>query len=556
MFVKSNKRKAILVFLLCFSGAALAAFPIAGIIYWAGITFSSLRFLATPITSTVVVLGRSAAANVQVWKIAETVATVGAVGAIMLADKNPESATAKGKAQVVVHMNSENPKRANPDPEKWNDPKEGETDPTPKSLNPNTAPPVTGNLVAITGAVVYASTGQKVKDIYSLGDDAMLTPEESLAYEDIFGGSTYSYWNARATTKKYTSATLAKKEYSIISSDNSHRFDWIATDFYSGSLPECQNVNYTCTGSIDPSRAFTVSESHANNVVQPLAEGYKVDKLEYGANNTVAVHYKRMVKLCPDGYSYNSTTGSCMTGEQTKPATTPCEVIFKNGNFQTDANNPNCKAVADRLTVNGNMAMMKSADGETEIVRNADGTYTITSKNGENWQTINTGTYSSSGNGATVGDVSESKTGKFIYGGSFGTGSSSGSCGGSGQPPCSIDDSGFEGKDKEATEKLDELKGKEQEAVDNLSKYVDKNGSNNFGFTNFLPKLWPTSHIACENIMISISMTRGPFKGLSGSVPIEFCDKAQKFREFMSWLVYALAALYIYKRVTRSNSSD
>lgn len=270
------------------------------------------------------------------------------------------------------------------------------------------------------------------------------------------------------------------------------------------------------------------------------------------------VHQIKIDRLCESGQVYDLEHSSCVDSDVMKPATLPCEIININGEWKDDPRNPNCEATSDTYDISGNNLHIRDSEGEMEIVRNDDGTYKIRYRdNAGNWNTINTGDYSESDGAAPLLGVIDSPTGGFVrvvYGGN-GEGEEGdgegGSCGGVGQVPCAVDDSGFEGMDSDLGGKFSDLDAAGDEARKNMDDY-DKD--DNFGFEmDWFPNLWPDK-MACEDISIPLEFNKGALKGL-WTTKIEFCDKASDIRQFVGWLVYLMTALYLWRRLTSANSS-
>jgi hypothetical protein len=277
-------------------------------------------------------------------------------------------------------------------------------------------------------------------------------------------------------------------------------------------------------------------------------------------NDVHYIHRFTVEPICASGQYFNKQLDKCVSSSSAeKPATLPCEIIYKGGVWQTDVRNPNCVEAGNAYDIQGNNLHLRDADTEIEIIRNADGTYKIRANDGDGWKTINTGGYSESNGGAPLSDVIDSGTGGFVRdvyvihtgGSGNGDGEGGGSCGGSGQPPCSVDDSGFDGRADGLAGKfgeLDEANGEGKKAMD------DYKASDNFGFlSDWFPKLWP-ERVACQDLVVPLEFSKGPLRGL-WRTKIEFCDKASGIRGFIGWLVYLMTVIYLWRRFTSANSS-
>jgi hypothetical protein len=266
---------------------------------------------------------------------------------------------------------------------------------------------------------------------------------------------------------------------------------------------------------------------------------------------------QRKVKLCLDNYSFKADTGVCVPDDGLmKPASTPCEIVYKDGSFQSDSRNPNCETFKNQYDVSGAVVRLKGGDGDVEFVRNTDGTYTIRRLGDDGkWYTVQTGGFANSGaneGGAAISSNTKSDTGGFV--GAIGNSSGGGGCGGESNP-CKIDDSAFSGKDADIASKVGEIEGKEQGLLDGLGNYQGDKGNDKFGFDGWDWRLWPAEAIECQNLVLKAGLSHGPLSGLDGEAPIPICDKLSGIKDFMSWLVYIAGSIYIWRRIIRANSS-
>jgi hypothetical protein len=289
---------------------------------------------------------------------------------------------------------------------------------------------------------------------------------------------------------KFNSARNSKSEVVFIDSKKALRYTWKITPFYfkgssfsvssraivSGSQT-LNNGNSVKTyhaadlsSTVSDARAYAAESSLSNevrlgpfaNTESSVTDVVRFEHIPSSTNPYYSVaHVVTVQSLCGAGQSYNAVTESCvMDGEVEKPATLACEVVWLNGKWDVDKRNPNCEKFGSKFSVFDAAARLKGDDGEVEVYRNPDGTYVITvnDSNGT-WHTLTTD--NSSGSGHVINSIVESDTGAFrvpvVYpgnnGGSGNNGDGGGACGGEGQKPCSIDDSGFDGAADEVIKK-------------------------------------------------------------------------------------------------------
>lgn len=266
-----------------------------------------------------------------------------------------------------------------------------------------------------------------------------------------------------------------------------------------------------------------------------------------------AVWYRTVAPGCPAGYAVNTLTGQCTLTNAAlvqKPADTPCEVNRKSdGTWDVDAKNPNCAGLASQIQTSGSMIKFTPvASQSVTIDDNLDGsggiTATVVDSASNSTTTIKTGPWDSNNNAYPVSGVTNGTT--TPGGVTPGTGNG-GSCGGAGQVPCSIDDSGFSGKDALVGAKGDAAIAKLDDRVSQLSG-VDQ--ATNYGIDrSWLPSIVPGPVVSCQPLQWSPSISHGALSGLSGNVAIDWCDKFDVVRQYVGWLfgaitVYAIGRLF------------
>ena len=200
--------------------------------------------------------------------------------------------------------------------------------------------------------------------------------------------------------------------------------------------------------------------------------------------------------------------------------------------------------MASKLTVAGKSVSYGKSDGTfDQVTKNDDGSTTI--KTGG--RTIIVGPPGGDGNG-TITSITDNGPGSGSGSGSGSSGSGM-SCGGTGQPSCAVtvDDSGFQGKDTAVNTKADAAIAKLDERVTQVQ---GVNDGSTFGVdTSWIPSLKPGPVVACSDIQWQPGISHGPLAGLTGSVSVNWCDKADVIREYLAWLfgvatVFAIALLF------------
>lgn len=302
---------------------------------------------------------------------------------------------------------------------------------------------------------------------------------------------------------------------------------------YVKNLASCTNTSTSAPGS-----PWSASSSWCGSVSGQTATG------------VYAVWDVSTLLSCPTGYTLSS--GNCVLNDATqvmKPSgKVPCEVMRNaDGTWDIDAKNPECAALGTALTQSGRTTSYTRGAGDYDsVTTNADGSLTISTRGPGGNRDIQTGPYSSSQGGYPITSVTDSPGTGTSTGG---TGSGGQTCGGSGQPACAVtvDDSGFQGKDAIVNAKADAAIAKLDERVTQVQ---GVNDGSTFGVdASWVPSLKPGPVVACSDIQWQPGISHGPLAGLTGSVSVNWCDKADVIREYLAWLfgvatVFAIALLF------------
>lgn len=286
-------------------------------------------------------------------------------------------------------------------------------------------------------------------------------------------------------------------------------------------------------------------------VGQKFADVKNAVAIENIGDRKYAIHSITTDVLCSSGQVYNVASKNCVTTAATKPPTTPCQIVYHGGMWQTDAANPNCDQVTINHVVSGNIAQVQIGDERAEIEVRADGSRRMTWHDGKRWRTVETGPCTS--DGCVESALTDSDTGSFTPIGQNPGSGQGGSCGGPTQPKCFIDDSGFDGKNQAIRDKM----GEGESFLDAQKSGLEGKGSELAGqdhgwSSTWLPKLWPDP-VQCEPLILTMGFDHGPLAGLTASAPIEFCEQAASIKSFFAWLFYLGGVVYIWRTFIGSN---
>jgi hypothetical protein len=443
-------------------------------------------------------LAGTIAADATAWKIGETVATLAGgaiyVSYLMAGETTSPATTGRIRAQIAL---SPNAKRENPDPTKWDDPAANAVDPTPKPILPSTS--------------AYPSSSGTTPSSYLSVNSAMTA------------GSTKTYTNTNGTPQVYYKVSNTSTVGTQASYLNS-AFTAIA----SGSFAPGQPVWI---------RGYTSSTSPYDHIYL-LAIASTASTTRSLTNGDLSG--------CTTGYAYDNSSGACLLTDANavmKPPA-PCEIVEVNGVNTLDLKNPTCIGEnAGSLTVTSEGARINSKDGtSTTVKRNGDGGVTITDANPTTGTTtVTTGPKNPAVNGYPVIGVTQTTPGS-------GTGTGGGgSCGGTGQVPCAIDDSGFNGKDAVVTAAYDRAVAAQDAAKASFDSLPSGPNNGNHGVD-------PAGIFGIS--MPAYSCAPLHFSFLNADVPVNICDDGPAGNLIVMWRWAESALLawagmwYLWRRFT------
>jgi hypothetical protein len=124
------------------------------------------------------------------------------------------------------------------------------------------------------------------------------------------------------------------------------------------------------------------------------------------------------------------------------------------------------------------------------------------------------------------------------------SGSSNVSCGGVGQPSCTVDDSAFSGKGNFDTSAADSSFQGHINSIENVD-------SLDVGFS-WLPSLLPGAPVSCYSVPVSFTFS-GLLSGRSVSDGIDVCSSLSIARSILGYLFGVAAVIYIWRRFSHAN---
>jgi len=270
-----------------------------------------------------------------------------------------------------------------------------------------------------------------------------------------------------------------------------------------------------------------------------------------GVTSTWYVYDTVSSLACPVGYTMNS--GTCTltdAGSVTKPITTTCEVLYDSGTqtFNFDVQNSNCAGLSSQILQNlgRKISTVDSGSGEKISAETlANGGFAITQyKPDGTWVQATTGPYSEVNGGypiasTTSGDSSQTPgtgSGTGTGGtGTSGTGSGSGgSCGGVGQVPCAIDDSGLAGKTVDINPPLQGVQSAHDDMLSAMQSHMPSAPSWSWAL--------PVQPVACQPVSLNV---------LGRPWVIDWCPYIPLMQQAISFLAYCFTALHLFSVVTR-----
>lgn len=437
------------------------------------------RFLAGPITNTVMWLGRSAAANPTMAKAAEwSIAAHGAIIGALWFGKSDQTASTPIEAKIVIAPKKDQP-TVNPDPKKFDD--------TASSSDPLQPAP---------------------KSSFSSAESTTVRPSTYPLIVQAIGGEGESQWYQDTVNQDIRYLAMRAPDY-------------------------VQNGT-TYTNACSAPSVATVPTGYdykgwCGNVTGVTNPGNYV------------VYYDQKTRACPAGYTLSS--GNCVltdVAQVTKPAgTVSCEITRKSDNtWYIDPKNPECASLAASITQSADKKKLTVTNGAGKtatVTDNDDGTRDYDFQDGDTWRNIKTGPYDPGLGGRPItsitdgGGTNPGGTAGTPGGSTGGTGSGSGgSCGGAGQPACSIDDSGFDGKATDGDGLTGKVDAHDQSIKDKLTSMnpADKHGMD----WTWLPSI---PRVAC---------TPFEFGTAGKTMTIDMCSTFAVIRQALGWLLYIFMA--------------
>lgn len=317
------------------------------------------------------------------------------------------------------------------------------------------------------------------------------------------------------------------------------------------------NTNISKTTYLTPSNKVNPGSPYTQYMNWTLTSGAKS-----GQNFIIYSKQEWVPYQCPTGYTLTNGTCNLTNAEQvTKPAgKVPCEVIRNaDGSWDVDSKNPECGNVAAQLSTSGrNIKYTRGVGDYDSVTTQDDGSLAIDTITVNGNRSIKTQPYSPSAGGYPIGSITDNGPGGTGTTAGTGTttgttGTGTGSCGGTGQVKCGIDDSGFDGKAATINTKADAAIAKFDDRVAQIEAV---NGNNTFGIDkSWIPDFKPGGAITCQPLKWSPSISHGPLSGWSTSADINWCDKIDFLREYFAWLVGFLTTIAIAFLFFNSNGT-
>lgn len=439
--------------------------------------------MAGPISNTVMWLGRASASNPTMAKAVEwSIAAHGAVIGALWFGKSDQTASTPIEAKIVIAPKKDQ-QTVNPDAKRYED--------TPSASDPLQPAPKTSYSTAATNGTM-PSTQPAVLNL--IGAPATAQFESG------------NYW-----------------------------IDVATYEMQAGYSPGAHGINSTYFSSQDSDGRSKQYSRLKPDGPSPCGSSGQVNCIYQ------VIYSKSTLKSCAAGYSLSG--GNCVlnnAAQVTKPAgTVACEITRKSDNtWYIDPKNPECASLASSITqsADGKKLTVSNGSGQSATVTdNDDGTRDYDFQDGDTWRNIKAGPYDSGLGGRPItsitdgGGTNPGGTAGTPGTGTGGTGSGSGgSCGGSGQPPCAIDDSGFDGMATDGDGLAGKVDAHDQSIKDRLSAInpADKHGMD----WTWLPSI---PRVACT-----------PFEfGKGGKViTIDLCKTFEVIRQALGWLLYIFMA--------------
>ncbi|WP_460533624.1 hypothetical protein [Chitinimonas naiadis] len=396
-------------------------------------------------------------------------------------------------------------KRQNPDPSKFNDPTPTSRDVTPKAAIPTNKQ---------GGSLAPSSYPDLVRSV---------------------GGAGMSRWYINGSSGQ---SALQDRRFKIL----------VATD------PSNPKANNSCPSA-------TTQQDQLGGGWTPGWCG-SVDGTNY------LVGYQIQDQTCDAGYVLGSSGCTlAVPSAVRKPTGTTCEILWDSTakKMLFDAANPACDGLAQRLQSGDSSNPQKltttgiDAGGNREgwsVTPNSDGGFTICQDKGASGSMtcVKTGPYDPGQNGYPPSSTTQTGGGGIVgpsngnTPGNTGSSATGPACGGAGQPPCAIDDSGFKGAGIDHTS-LDNAIN----ALPDAYNHSVTSNNNDHGietsqyWTDFRFGL---ASVACEPIVIDL----GYLSSSAGSLSLDVCENPLVVigKQVEAFLLYVFTVAYIWRRFMSS----
>ncbi len=448
-------------------------------------------------------LATTVAGNAQIIKITESVAAAagGAIFISYLMSGEQTSPATTGRIRAVIALKPD-AQRENPNTQTWNDAITGQIEPTPKASLPGTTQLSNSGTVPLTLTLINAAL--------TVGTPKLWTDTNNVPriYQKITNNTSIS------NTPLYLSASLTPVP---------------ANSFVIGDKILVKATDIVVTPTTNPT---TYDHLYEHRIAT--------------ATNTTRALTAADFTGCPTGYTFNSTAGTCnlVDAAQVQKPDMPCEVNYINGTWQTDSKNPSCINANSAGFSGGSTAKLNYSDASTTTVeRNPAGGVTITDTNPTAGITkVETGPWNATGNGYPVTAVIQTPPGAT----GTGTGTGTGSCGGAGQTPCAIDDTGFTGKTVDPANVNQKIAAI---TTDYQQKIAANNNDHGIGWQQVIPDTkFGLQRVQCQAVTVDLAHV-----GLNANLlALDPCNSqlVATFRAFEAFLLYVLTVWYIWRRFT------
>lgn len=132
------------------------------------------------------------------------------------------------------------------------------------------------------------------------------------------------------------------------------------------------------------------------------------------------------------------------------------------------------------------------------------------------------------------------------------TGQGSGSCGGAGQPACSVvvNDSGFAGQYSGPAA------GTHDTALGSQKAQMEALDAPGITWADWMPTLKPGTATSCHAVDFTGSITAGPAAGLSSTYGLDLCPVLEVIRQILGWLFGIGTTIYIWRRFVGARGGE